>query len=133
MVGKCCPVGGLSVRVVLFGWSGGLVAPACVGAVFALLGVFVVLVRSFCFSRFGLGFGLVVRGGRWVCVSCRSGRVLSGGAVRVCRAALVRRGLLASAALVGASAFPAVPVGSPVVSSWRSVARACRFGRFGCK
>lgn len=103
----------------LFGLSGGLVAPACVGAVFALLGVFVVLVRSLSFARFGLGFGLVVRGGRWVCVSCRSGRVLSGGAVRACRAALVRRGLLSSASLVGASAFPAVPVGSPVVSSVR--------------
>lgn len=85
------------------------------------------LVRSLSFARFGLRFGLVVRGGRWVAVSCRSGRVLSGGAVAVCRRALARR-VPSASLLLGASAFPAVCVGSPVVSSSRCVARACRRG-----
>ncbi len=110
-----CPAGGCSLVVALFALCGGLVVRACVRS-FSPLGVFVV-VCSFSFVRFGFRFGLVVRGGRWVFVSCRSGRVLSGGAFLACRAALLRCGLVSAAFLAGSSAFPGVLVPGAFSSS----------------
>lgn len=121
--------------------SGGGFAPSCVwcssgclGGLFVLLAwgvfrslvVFVVVSRSFSFASFGLSFGLSVRGGVWCFVSCRSGRVLSGGAVSVCRSALLRRGLLGFALLLGSPVCRAVVRGFGVSSSPRGFASFVR-------
>lgn len=71
-------------------WSGGgLSAPGFA----VVLGVFVVLSFGFSFASLGLRFGAVCVSGSWSFVSLRSGRVLSGGALRSCFSSLRRRGV----------------------------------------